>query len=169
MTDTRREPWSASPADNCIDGFPSSSPKGVAMRRVDVLAFVGLFLLFAGAGTFLSKYSAFPLWVVWLVGPLLWYLGFAVLISWMLWRLFVPVVQPEHAEEEEKARPVVVSNFLEHDYEIPAEPKLRKVPVYSTLLLLILLSSLFIAGMGLPDANGGSNSAGAHSTVVHTK
>ena len=56
------------------------------MRRVDTLAFIGLFLLFAGAGTFLGKYSALPLWVVWLVGPLLWYLGFAVLISWMLWR-----------------------------------------------------------------------------------
>ena len=112
------------------------------MRRVDVLAFIGLFLLFAGAGTFLSKYTFLPLWVVWLVGPLLWYLGFAVLISWMLWRLFVP--GREAAQEE--AQPDRASNFAEHDYETPLEPKqMRKAPVYSTLLLLILLSFVFIA------------------------
>ena len=115
------------------------------MRRVDALAFLGLFLLFAGAGTFLSKYSFLPLWVVWLVGPLLWYLGFAVLISWLLWRLFVPAVQAQE-QEEAQAQPVRASNFLEHDYDNPVEPKtMRKVPVYSTLVILILLSSLFIA------------------------
>ena len=114
------------------------------MRRVDTLAFIGLFLLFAGAGTFLGKYSALPLWVVWLVGPLLWYLGFAVLISWMLWRLFVPAPAAARQEETE-VQPVHVSNFLEHDYETPLEPRMRKVPVYGTLVILILLSSLFIA------------------------
>ncbi len=114
------------------------------MRRVDTLAFIGLFLLFAGAGTFLGKYSALPLWVVWLVGPLLWYLGFAVLISWMLWRLFVPAPQAV-AQEEAVAQPPRESNFLEHDYETPLEPKMRKVPVYSTLVILILLSFVFIA------------------------
>jgi mono/diheme cytochrome c family protein len=114
------------------------------MRRVDVLAFIGLFLLFAGAGTFLTKYAFLPLWVVWLVGPLLWYLGFAVLISWMLWRLFVPGRDAE--QEEEETQPARASNFVEHDYEIPMEPrKMRKAPVYSTLLILILLSFAFIA------------------------
>jgi mono/diheme cytochrome c family protein len=117
------------------------------MRRVDVLAFLGIFLLFAGAGTFLSKYTFMPLWVVWFVGPLLWYLGFAVLISWMLWRLFVPAAGEVRDEEEQKsAKTVCISNFLEHDYDYePMEPRMRKVPVYSTLIILILLSSLFIA------------------------
>lgn len=118
------------------------------MRRVDAIAFLGLFLLFAGAGTFLNKYTTLPMWVVWLVGPLLWYLGFAVLISWMLWRLFVPpagAVQEEQ-EQVEQARPVRMSNFVEHDYDYePPEPRMRKVPIYSTLVILILLSSLFIA------------------------
>jgi cytochrome c6 len=114
------------------------------MRRVDALAFLGLFLLFAGAGTFLGKFSALPLWVVWLVGPLLWYVGFAVLISWMLWRMFVPAPQAVRQEESE-VESVRVSNFLEHDYETPLEPRMRKVPIYSTLVILILLSSLFIA------------------------
>ena len=115
------------------------------MRRVDVLAFLGLFLLFAGAGTFLSKYTFMPLWVVWFVGPLLWYLGFAVLISWMLWRLFVPAEGASEQEEEEGAKTVCISNFVEHDYDYePMEPRMRKVPVYGTLLILILLSSLFI-------------------------
>ncbi len=117
------------------------------MRRVDVLAFLGLFLLFAGAGTFLSKYTFLPIWVVWLVGPLLWYLGFAVLISWMLWRLFVPAATAaSEQEEEETSRSARVSNFVEHDYDYePTEPKMRKVPVYGSLLILILLSSFFIA------------------------
>ncbi len=116
------------------------------MRRVDTLAFFGLFLLFAGAGTFLSKYDFMPLWVVWLVGPLLWYLGFAVLISWMLWRLFVPAAGEARQEEEQEAGVARASNFLEHDYEHdPTEPKMRKVPVYSTLIILILLSSVFIS------------------------
>ncbi len=114
------------------------------MRRADVLAFLGLFLLFAGAGTFLSKYEFLPLWVVWLVGPLLWYLGFAVLISWLLWRLFVPAAGA--AREEQEATPVRASNFVEHDYDHePMEPTMKKVPVYSTLLILILLSCLFIS------------------------
>ena len=117
------------------------------MRRVDTLAFLGLFLLFAGAGTFLSKYTFLPLWVVWLVGPLLWYLGFAVLISWMLWRLFVPAASEAHEPaQDEQAKPVRVSNFVEHDYDYePLEPRMRKVPVYGTLIILILLSSLFIS------------------------
>lgn len=112
------------------------------MRRVDILGAIGLLFLIAGAGTFLNSYSNMPLWVVWLVGPLLWYLGFAVLISWLLWRLFVPA--PE-AQKQEDAQPARASNFLEHDYEIPTESKMRKVPVYSTLAILIILSSLFIA------------------------
>jgi cytochrome c6 len=112
------------------------------MRRVDILGAIGLLFLIAGAGTFLNSYSNMPLWVVWLVGPLLWYLGFAVLISWLLWRLFVPA--PE-TQKQEEAQPARASNFLEHDYEIPTESKMRKVPVYSTLAILIILSSLFIA------------------------
>jgi cytochrome c553 len=112
------------------------------MRRVDILGAIGVMLLIAGAGTFLNSYSTMPLWVVWLVGPLLWYLGFAVLISWMLWRLFVPA--PE-AQKEEVAQRVRASNFLEHDYEVPLETKMRKIPVYSTLVILILLSTIFIA------------------------
>lgn len=111
------------------------------MRRVDILGAIGVLFLIAGAGTFLNSYSTMPLWVVWLVGPLLWYLGFAVLISWLLWRLFVPA--PE-AEKEEEAQQVRASNFVEHDYEVPVEPKMRKVPVYSTLAILIILSSVFI-------------------------
>jgi hypothetical protein len=122
------------------------------MRRVDVLAFIGLFLLFAGAGTFLNKYAALPLWMVWLVGPLMWYLGFAVIISWLLWRLFVPAAESAATEEAAEAPPAHVSNFHEHDYD-PSEPKMRKLPVYSTLLILILLSSFLIAGMALPEAN----------------
>ncbi len=111
------------------------------MRRVDILAFIGMGLLTAGAGTFLNSYNFLPLWLVWLVGPLLWYLGFAVIISWLMWRLFVPLSQPA---EQDDSREASRSNFHEHDYEIPLEPKMRKVPVLAVLVVLILLSSVFL-------------------------
>jgi len=134
------------------------------MRRVDTLAFIGLFLLFAGAGTFLSKYDFLPLWVVWLVGPLMWYLGFAVLISWLLWRLFVP--SPGAVQEDADAQLVNVSNFLEHDYEQPLEPtKMRKVPVYGMFLLLILLSCFFVANSYAAD--NGSATFAAKCAMCH--
>ncbi|MGI9103271.1 MAG: cytochrome c [Terriglobales bacterium] len=125
------------------------------MRRVDILAFIGMGLLTAGAGTFLNSYNFLPLWIVWLVGPLLWYLGFAVIISWLMWRLFVPL--PEQAEQDD-VQQVRSSNFHEHDYdyEIPLEPKMRKVPVLTVLVVLILLSSVFLV-----RAYAGDNPAGS--------
>ncbi len=112
------------------------------MRRIDMLGITGLLLLVAGGGTFLGAYSVLPLWIVWLFGPLCWYLGFAVVISWLLWRLFMqPAEKPEVQEQKVIA---IRSNFLEHDYELPMEPRMRKVPVFGTLVLLLLISSLMI-------------------------
>lgn len=113
------------------------------MRRVDMLGIAGLLLLLAGAGTFVGAYSVLPLWIVWLVGPLCWYLGFAVVISWMLCRLLgaLPAAKPV---EEEQPQQVFRSNFLEHDYEVPMEPRMRKVPVFGTLLLLLFISTVMI-------------------------
>lgn len=115
------------------------------MRRVDMLGITGLLLLVAGGLTFVGAYSVLPLWIVWLVGPLCWYLGFAVVISWMLCRLFgaLPAAKPEPEEQPQKVLSYR-SNFLEHDYEVPMEPRMRKVPVFGTLLLLLLISTVMI-------------------------
>ena len=66
--------------------------------------------------------SSMPLWAKWLVGPLCWYLGFALMLVWALFRAFRTQF---HVEEEEEAAPAAEprrnrflgSNFLEHDYE----------------------------------------------------
>lgn len=116
------------------------------MRRVDMLGITGLLLLAAGAGTFIGVYSVLPLWIVWLLGPLCWYLGFAVVISWMLCRLFGAMAPETKPEAEEQPQKVLSyrSNFLEHDYEVPMESRMRKVPVFGALLLLLFISSVMI-------------------------
>jgi mono/diheme cytochrome c family protein len=116
------------------------------MRRVDMLGITGLLMLVAGAGTFVGAYSVLPLWIVWLVGPLCWYLGFAVVISWMLCRLFgaLPATKPEAEEQTSQKVIAIRSNFLEHDYEVPMEPRMRKVPVFGTLLVLLFIFTVMI-------------------------
>jgi cytochrome c6 len=116
------------------------------MRRVDALGIAGALMLLAGAGTFLGSYGFLPLWVAWLFGPLLWYLGFALEISWIGLRVFGPQPEPT-AEKEKQHRTIRVfrSNFLEHDYEVPTERTMRKLPVFSAFLILILVSGLTLS------------------------
>ncbi len=117
------------------------------MRRVDTLAVTGVLMLIVGATTFLEGSSMVPLWVAWLVGPLFWYMGFAVLISWLLYRLFIPAAQPAEAVEEpvrKKRAAAVVSNFHEHDYQAMAEPVRYKIPAFGTAVLLVVLSVLTV-------------------------
>jgi hypothetical protein len=118
------------------------------MRRIDGLGIVGFGMLLVGALTFLSGSSAVPMWVAWLVGPLLWYLGFAVIIAWMVYRLFVPAaaVEMETAPEPVRA-PVRLarSNFHEHDCEIPlTEASFSRIPVFGTALLVVAMSIMVL-------------------------
>ena len=48
------------------------------MRRVNMLGITGAAMLLGGAATFMSDDSFLPLWITWIVGPLLWYLSFAI-------------------------------------------------------------------------------------------
>ncbi|HVP43907.1 MAG TPA: hypothetical protein VMS96_10770 [Terriglobales bacterium] len=50
-------------------------------RQVNWLALTGLVMLAAGVFLVFSPYSMFPLWAIWLVGPLLWYLGAALTVA----------------------------------------------------------------------------------------
>ena len=52
------------------------------MRRVNWLGITGAAMLLGGAATFMSNDTYLPLWITWIVGPLLWYLGFAISLVW---------------------------------------------------------------------------------------
>ncbi len=74
------------------------------MRKFDAVGMAGTVLLLTGAITFMGQGSLVPLWVAWTVGPLLWYLGFAMAVVWGFCRFFV---RPVEAEEHETT-PVIV-------------------------------------------------------------
>jgi hypothetical protein len=119
------------------------------MRRMDTLGILGLAMLVAGAVTFLSGSASVPMWVAWLVGPLLWYMGFAVVIAWLAYRLLAPA---QSAAEEPAERPVRAiarepqrSNFHEHDCDVSAEGSPFRVPVFSGALVLLMCSLTAVA------------------------
>ena len=98
------------------------------MRKIDMMGMTSVLMLLGGAVTFMGQDSFVPLWVAWTVGPLLWYLGFAVTAVWGLYRAFsvaadaeaesetmnVIVVRPRSTEQNFGRGPVGVV------HEIPA-------------------------------------------------
>ena len=72
------------------------------MRKFDTLGMAGVVMLLTGAVTFMGQDSFVPFWVAWTVGPLLWYLGFAITLVWGFYRFF------GHAAEESDTTPVIV-------------------------------------------------------------
>lgn len=114
------------------------------MRRLDTLGITGVVMLVGGATTFLSDDHVLPLWVAWIVGPLLWYLGFAVMIVWLCSRFFLTPAEEEDAIEVAPVRTPQPSNFLEHDWEPAPPPRWQTVPILTTVMLLLLVSMLAI-------------------------
>ena len=74
------------------------------MRKFDALGMAGVVMLLSGAVIFMGQDSFVPLWIAWTVGPLLWYLGFAIAIVWGFCRFFGQSV----AAEESETTPVIV-------------------------------------------------------------
>ena len=91
------------------------------MRRVDVLGITGVALLLGGLAMFLSEGKWLPLWITWTIGPLCWYLGFAVMLVWGYQQFFgqaarenVPESDPAPAEPARRQlvlRPAVDREF----------------------------------------------------------
>jgi hypothetical protein len=79
------------------------------MRKFDALGMAGTVMLLTGAITFMGQGSFVPLWVAWTVGPLLWYLGFAISIVWAFCRFFA---QPVEAQEHETTPVIVVERRI---------------------------------------------------------
>ena len=73
------------------------------MRRVDVLGISGVALLMGGVAMFMSEGSSLPLWITWTVGPLCWYLGFAVMLVWG-YQQFFGQAAPEKTPEPKPAQ-----------------------------------------------------------------
>ncbi|MFB3915306.1 MAG: hypothetical protein ACE14M_01145 [Terriglobales bacterium] len=90
------------------------------MRPVDRIGIAGVMLTALGAAFLMTAQSTMPLWAKWLVGPLCWYLGFALMLVWALFRAFGPKIRAEEEEEAPAVRRqrsrLLASNFLEHDY-----------------------------------------------------
>jgi hypothetical protein len=68
------------------------------MRRVDMLGITGVAMLLGGLAMFLSEGTLLPLWVTWTVGPLFWYLGFAVMLVWGYQQFFGHAAQEQAPE-----------------------------------------------------------------------
>lgn len=111
------------------------------MRKKSLwLIVLGLLLLTAGAKLFMlpGHQSYVPLWVSWLVGPLLWYGGFIAVCAWCLRRFMLSgtgqeLGKPEPATKGDTMAPV--SNFLEHDTE-PPQVSISKVALIGLVILV---------------------------------
>jgi len=74
------------PLQGHVSSFPQKSKP--TLRRSDVLGFVGPVLLLVGAFFVFATTYPPPLWITWIIGPILWYVGAGTTVVWLLWRLF---------------------------------------------------------------------------------
>ncbi len=108
---------------------------------------IGLLMLVAGAKLFFSTDSQyFPMWLAWLVGPILWYGGFISICYWFLRRIFRERVQTANEAERTPARAIPVNkidkepNSAAYRYDL-----IRPGVNYSKLALIGFTLSLLIA------------------------
>ena len=74
-------------------GIPPLTQRTQArFRRSDAVGAAGLVMLLCGAWFIFAGQYPPPLWIRWLVGPTLWYVGGATTVIWVLWRIFGPRV-----------------------------------------------------------------------------
>lgn len=56
--------------------------------RPDLFGLAGVAMFLVGAWFIYTGLYTPPLWVTWIIGPILWYLGVATTVVWLCWRLF---------------------------------------------------------------------------------
>jgi uncharacterized membrane protein len=64
-------------------------------KQIDWLLAAGLTMLVIGGVLVFSPFEAAPVWAIFLVGPLLWYLGFGVIFAGIAAHFFLPSAEPE--------------------------------------------------------------------------
>jgi hypothetical protein len=105
--------------------------KGVAMRTHKSIA-VGLLMLGSGAFLLFGDSASLPLWFVWTVGPLLWYLGLALTLVSVMMRLFGRA--PERlAEAEAQSRKMSVLRLRR--FSRPPAGVLHEIPSMGAFIL----------------------------------
>ncbi len=97
-------------------------------KQVNWLALSGLLMLAAGGFLVFSPYDLFPVWAIWLVGPLLWYLGAAVTVAGIAAHFFI--AEPRRKKSAETSEEITPILHLERigrrnapagvEHEIPA-------------------------------------------------
>ncbi|MFB3815907.1 MAG: hypothetical protein ACE14L_17525 [Terriglobales bacterium] len=97
----------------------------MGFRKADWTAVAGLLAVVVGIATFKGGSSFVSAWVAWLIAPLLWYFGFAMLVGWAFGRMLSIARQVQRARPERKevaaepARPTLViptADYAEHDF-----------------------------------------------------
>ncbi len=97
-------------------------------RQVNWLALCGLVMFAAGGFIVYSSPEFLPLWVIWLVGPLFWYLGGAVTVAGIAAHFFIAAPKRKRSTEtSEEVTPILhLERIGRHnapagvEHEIPA-------------------------------------------------
>ena len=74
------------------------------LRKSDGIGGAGLLMVILGGALFMGQDVVAPLWVSFLIGPLVWYTGFALIISWIIVRW----LGSDNSEETEAATQTVI-------------------------------------------------------------
>ncbi len=70
-------------------GVPPLTQRAEARIRLsDAVGAAGLVMLLCGAWFIFRGQSSPPLWLTWIIGPMLWYVGGATTVIWLLCRVF---------------------------------------------------------------------------------
>lgn len=112
---------------------------------------IGLLMLLVGAKLFFNTNSeVLPLWIAWLIGPLLWYGGFLFICYWFLCRIFPskPDTSVEKQTSRAPLRPVIAktrakSATFQNKFEL-VRPGMNygKLALMGTTLALVICFSI---------------------------
>lgn len=122
---------------------------------------VGFLMLMVGAKLFFNTNAeVLPLWVSWLVGPLLWYGGFLFICYWFLCRIFAskPDVSIEKQTSSARLRPVVTKRInkpvtFQNKLEV-VRPGMNygKLALMGSTLAFVVCFSITLHASGAADA-----------------
>ena len=133
------------------------------IRGCDKLAIVGVLMLGLGAyfffGSQFGSQETVPLWLAWIVGPLLWYLGFAVMTVWVFYRAFMP------REEKIEEAKVMIMTTTRSDSG-PAGV-IHEIPAMGGFILLLLLALLIPVSASAADAAAGGATFKSKCAMCH--
>lgn len=107
------------------------------MRRTNATGIAGILMLLGGAFLFFRDEPPVPLWVTWLLGPLLWYVGFGVTCVWFVSRIFNHTAPTSESASAQVSR--VVENAAPARGKPANPPLLREIPAMGGFILLLLL------------------------------